>query len=99
MLIEEVINNSFFLNISQKIYLIEKVKNSDEIYKNKLLNSLKSEKVFIIQLLKKYKQDSSNTSIWQLKWELMSKNFEKIRNLEKSDNNDFFDVDTELELN
>lgn len=95
----EAINQSFLLNSSQKIYLLEKVKNSDEIYKAKLLDSLNSEKNFILQLLRKYKQDTNSTSIGQLKWELMQKNFEKIRQLEESDSDDFFDLETALELN
>jgi hypothetical protein len=52
----------------------------------------------MIQLLRKYKQDSNNTSIWQLKWELMQKDFQKIRELEESDNDDFLDLEKNLEL-
>ena len=53
----------------------------------------------MLTLLKKYKEDSNNYSIWQLKWELITKNFEKIKNLEKQEEDDFFDIDKELELN
>jgi hypothetical protein len=62
-MIIDTINNSFLLSSSQKIYLIEKVKNSDVSFKNKLEDNLSSEKEFMIQLLRKYKQDSNNTSI------------------------------------
>lgn len=59
----EAINKSFLLSSSQKIYLIEKVKSSDDTYKNKLLENLKSEKEFMLQLLRKYKDDSNDKSI------------------------------------
>ncbi len=97
MIIIEAINNSFLLDSSQKIYLIEKLKNSDEEYKNNLLKNLNSEKAFITQLLRKYKNDSNNTSIWELKGELMQKNFEKIKMLEKNDNDDITLLEKSLE--
>ena len=97
MTIIDTINNSFLLDSSQKIYLIQKVENSDEEYRNKLLKNLNSEKVFITQLLRKYKDDSNNISIWQLKGELMKKNFEKIKMLEKSDEDDFALLEKSLE--
>lgn len=96
-MIIDAINNSFLLSSSQKIYLIEKLENSDEDFKNKLEENLNSEKEFMLQLLRKYKQDSNNTSIWQLKGELMQKNFAKIKALEESDNDDFFDLDKNLD--
>lgn len=96
-MIIDVIHNSFLLNESQKIYLMEQVKNNDEAYTNRLLKNLQSENVFLLQLLKKYKTDTDNISIWQLKWELMQKNFEKIRALEESEEDDFFDLDKNID--
>jgi hypothetical protein len=63
MMLTEAINKSFLLSGSQKIYLIEKVKSSDDTYKNKLFESLNSEKEFMLQLLRKYKNDSNDKSI------------------------------------
>lgn len=96
-MIIDAINNSFLLSSSQKIYLIEKLETCNESFKRKLEDNLNSENEFMLQLLKKYKQDSNNTSIWQLKWELMQKNFKKIRELEESDNDDFLDLEKNLE--
>ncbi len=96
-MIIDVIHNSFLLNESQKIYLMEQVKNNDQAYTNRLLKNLQSENVFLLQLLKKYKSDTDNISIWQLKWELMQKNFEKIRALEASEEDDFFDLDKNID--
>ena len=62
-MIIDVIHNSFLLNESQKIYLMEQVKNNDEAYTNRLLKNLQSENVFLLQLLKKYKSDTDNISI------------------------------------
>lgn len=98
MMLIEAINQSFLLNSSQKIYLLEKVEKSDEIYKAKLLDSLKSEKDFMLQLLRKYKQDTNSTSIWQLKWELIHKNFNKIKELEEADKDELSDLEQKLEL-
>jgi hypothetical protein len=39
-MIIDVIHNSFLLSDSQKLYLIDKVKNSDEAYADKLLKNL-----------------------------------------------------------
>lgn len=94
----EAINKSFLLSSSQKIYLIEKVKSSDDTYKNKLLENLKSEKEFMLQLLRKYKDDSNDKSIWQLKWELTYKNFDKIKKLEDEDKDDLSELEQKLEL-
>ncbi len=92
----DIIHNSFLLSDSQKIYLIDRVKNSSEAYADRLLKNLQAENTFMLQLLQKYKTDSKNTSIWQLKWELMQKNFEKIRALEASEDDDLFDLDKNL---
>ena len=98
-MIIEIINNSFLLNESQKKYLLEKVKTSSESYIKNITLAIKQENHLITTLLKKYKNDSNNHSIWQLQWELVTKNFEKIRNLEIQENkDDFFDIDKELEI-
>ena len=50
-MIINVIHNSFLLSESQKIYLIEQVKDNDETYVNRLLKNLESENRFLtIQL-------------------------------------------------
>jgi len=98
-MIIDIINKSFLLDKSQKIYLIEKLKTADSLYIQSVIWIIEQENNFMLSLLKKYKEDSNNTSIWQLKWELITKNFEKIRNLEKQEEDDFFDIDKELELN
>jgi len=95
----DIINKSFLLDESQKIYLIEKLKTADELYIQSVVWIIEKENEFILSLLKKYKEYSNNISIWQLKWELITKNFEKIRNLEKQEEDDFFDIDKELEIN
>lgn len=95
----DIINKSFLLDKSQKIYLIEKLKTADNLYIKNVIWIIEEENNFMLSLLKKYKEDSNNYSIWQLKWELITKNFEKIRNLEKQEEDDFFDIDKELELN
>lgn len=98
MMLIETINKSFLLDNSQKIYLLEKIKNSDEIYRNRLLERLNFEKEFMLQLLKKYKDDSNDKSIWQLKWELIHKNFDRIRMLENEDKDDLFELEQKLEF-
>jgi len=98
-MIIDIINKSFLLDESQKIYLIKKLKTADELYIQSVLWIIEKENEFMFSLLKKYKEDSNNTGIWQLKWELITKNFEKIRNLEKQEEDDFFDIDKELEIN
>jgi len=98
-MIIDIINKSFLLDKSQKIYLIEKLKTADSLYIQSVIWIIEQENNFMLSLLKKYKEDSNNTSIWQLKWELITKNFEKIKNLEKQEEDDFFDIDKELELN
>ncbi len=98
-MIIDIINKSFLLDKSQKIYLIEKLKTADNLYIQSVIWIIEEENNFMLSLLKKYKEDSKNISIWQLKWELITKNFEKIRNLEKQEEDDFFDIDKELELN
>jgi hypothetical protein len=84
-MIIDIINKSFLLDKSQKIYLIEKLKTADSLYIQSVIWIIEEENNFMLSLLKKYKQDSNNHSIWQLKWELITKNFEKIRNLEKQE--------------
>lgn len=95
----DIINKSFLLDKSQKIYLIEKLKTANSLYIQSVVWIIEEENNFMLSLLKKYKEDSNNISIWQLKWELITKNFEKIRNLEKQEEDDFFDIDKELEIN
>jgi hypothetical protein len=63
-----------------------------------LFESLNSEKEFMLQLLRKYKNDSNDKSIWQLKWELTHKNFDKIRKLEDEDRDDLSELEQKLEL-
>ena len=94
----DIVNKSFLLDKSQKIYLIEKLKTANTLYIQSIIWIIEEENNFTLTLLKKYKEDSNNYSIWQLKWELITKNFEKIRNLEKQEEDDFFDIDKELEL-
>ncbi len=94
----DIVNKSFLLDKSQKIYLIEKLKTANTLYIQSIIWIIEEENNFMLTLLKKYKEDSNNYSIWQLKWELITKNFEKIRNLEKQEEDDFFDIDKELEL-
>lgn len=99
-MIIDIINKSFLLNNSQKTYLIEKLEKANNWYIKNVVWIIEEENSFMLSLLKKYKEDSNNYSIGQLKWELITKNFEKIRNLEKQeDEDDFFDIDKELELN
>lgn len=97
MEIIEVINKSFLLNNSQKNYLINKVKNSNNDYILGLFNILNQENIFIISLLKKYKDDNKNYNIAKLRWEIISKHLHKIQQLEIDDNDNIFDLDKELE--
>lgn len=97
MEIIEVINKSFLLTNSQKKYLINKLKTANNEYVLELFNILNQEKVFVISLLKKYKDDNKNYSIAKLKWEMISKHLHKIQQLEIDDNDSIFDLDKELE--
>ncbi len=63
-----------------------------------MLEILKSEKRFILKLLKKYKTDKNNTAIWQMKWELIHKNFKKIKELENNDKDNLRELEKKLEL-
>jgi hypothetical protein len=97
-MLTDIINRSFLLNESQKIYLIERLKTANDSYIQSVMWIMEEEENLMLLLLKKYKEDNKNHSIWQLKWELMAKNLEKIRNLEEEDD-DFFDIYKESKLN
>ena len=97
-MLTDIINRSFLLNESQKIYLIERLKTANDSYIQSVMWIMEEENNLMLLLLKKYKEDNNNHSIWQLKWELMAKNLEKIRNLEEDDD-DFFDIYKESKLN
>jgi len=60
-MISEIIKNSFLLNQKQKDYLIEHIEEKDENYKSFLLDILKSEKSYMVMLLREYK--NINTDI------------------------------------
>jgi hypothetical protein len=80
------------LDDSQKLALYNKAQNMDEEYKNKLIESLKSEKKVMLQLLRKYKSDKRNISVIDLKGEMIRKRIESIRNLEENEKMEDFNL-------
>lgn len=96
LMIIQAIKNSFLLTNIQKEYLINNINEipENEIYK--LLWLLDNEKNFTLSLLKKYKDDNKNTSIAEIKWELINENIKRIQTLELSEN-DIFDLEKEFE--
>lgn len=88
----EALNNSFLLDDSQKLALYNKAQNMDEKYKNKLIESLNSEKKVMLHLLRKYKSDKRNISVVDLKGEMIRKRIESIRNLEENEKIEDFNL-------
>ena len=80
-MIIEIIENSFLLSKKEKEYLINSLQNRSETYIKWLLEILQNEKIFLLQLLKEYK--NKNVEIWMIKQEMMAENMRKIRELEK----------------
>lgn len=93
-MISEIIKNSFLLNQKQKDYLLENIEEKDENYKSFLLDILKSEKSYMIMLLREYK--NKNTDIWTIKQELVYKNLKRIKQLQEEDDDEIFDIENEL---
>lgn len=93
-MISEIIKNSFLLNQKQKDYLIEHIEEKDENYKSFLLDILKSEKSYMVMLLREYK--NINTDIWIIKQELVYKNLKRIKLLQEEDDDEIFDIENEL---
>lgn len=88
----EALNNSFLLDDSQKLALYNKAQNMDEEYKNKLIESLNSEKKLIIEWLRKHKNDKRNVSVVDLKWEMIRKRVDSIRKLEQNEQIEEFNL-------
>ena len=82
------------LNQKQKDYLLENIEEKDENYKSFLLDILKSEKSYMIMLLREYK--NKNTDIWIIKQELVYKNLKRIKQLQEEDDDEIFDIENEL---
>jgi len=59
-MISEIIKNSFLLNQKQKDFLLENIEEKDENYKSFLLDILKSEKSYMIMLLREYKNKNTD---------------------------------------
>ncbi len=93
-MISEIIKNSFLLNQKQKDYLLEHIEEKDENYKSFLLDILKSEKSYMIMLLREYK--NKNTDVWMIKQELVYKNLKRIKQLQEEDDDEIFDIENEL---
>ncbi len=93
-MISEIIKNSFLLNQKQKDYLLENIEEKDENYKSFLLDILKSEKSYMIMLLREYK--NKNTDVWMIKQELVYKNLKRIKQLQEEDDDEIFDIENEL---
>lgn len=93
-MISEIIKNSFLLNQKQKDYLLEHIEEKDENYKSFLLDILKSEKNYMIMLLREYK--NKNTDVWTIKQELVYKNLKRIKQLQEEDDDEIFDIENEL---
>lgn len=81
------IEKSFLLHQTQKEYFIQNIDWKSERYKNWLLEILQNEKVFMISLLKEYK--NKNVDIWMIKQELIAKNMRKIQELEEAEQEGF----------
>ncbi len=93
-MISEIIKNSFLLNQKQKDFLLENIEEKDENYKSFLLDILKSEKSYMIMLLREYK--NKNTDVWMIKQELVYKNLKRIKQLQEEDDDEIFDIENEL---
>lgn len=93
-MISEIIKNSFLLNQKQKDYLLEHIEEKDENYKSFLLDILKSEKSYMIMLLREYK--NKNIDVWIIKQELVYKNLKRIKQLQEEDDDAIFDIENEL---
>ena len=93
MIIQEI-ENSFLLTEIEKKYFIKNIDFKSENYIKWLLKILQNEKLFMISLLKEYK--NRDIEIWIIKWELMSGNMKKIQELELNEN-ETFDLEVALE--
>lgn len=93
MIIQEI-KNSFLLTEIEKKYFIKNIDFKSENYIKWLLKILQNEKLFMISLLKEYK--NRDIEIWIIKWELMSGNMKKIQELELNEN-ETFDLEVALE--
>lgn len=80
----------------QKEYLINNIDTISETDLGKILELLSTEKDFTLSLLKKYKNESKNTSIVELKWELINENIKRMKKLELSEI-EIFDIEKEFE--
>ena len=86
-MITKAIQNSFLLTEEDKQNLIKSIENKSETFINKLLEIIKNEKVFLLQLLKTFK--NKNINIWMIKQEMMAENMKRIRQLEEDEKDDF----------
>ncbi len=80
-MIIQAIENSFLLNQNEKEYLITSIQDKSESFINWLLEILQNEKIFLLQLLRQYK--NKNVEIWIIKQEIRLENMKRIRELEK----------------
>lgn len=86
-MITKAIENSFLLTQKEKEHLITIIQNKSETFINGLLEKIKNEKNFLLQLLKTYK--NKNVDIWIIKQEIMAENMKRIRQLEEDEKEDF----------
>lgn len=90
-MLNDLIQNSFFLTKEQKEYFLEIIKEKDDIYIKKLYEYLQNEKNFILECLKEFKNRSED--IWIIKQELIQKNLKRIKELELEEKNDDLNID------
>lgn len=95
-MLQKAIQDSFLLSDLQKEYLINNIDTISETDLDKILEILSTEKDFTLSLLKKYKNDGKNTSIVELKWELINENLKRMKKLELSEI-EIFDIEKEFE--
>ncbi len=95
-MLQKAIQDSFLLSDLQKEYLINNIDTLDKNDLEKILELLSNEKDFTLSLLRKYKNDGKNTSIVDLKWELINENMKRMKKLELSEI-EIFDIEKELE--
>jgi hypothetical protein len=93
-MIIQTIQNSFLLTINQKEFLIKIIDSKSDIYIKNLLGILQNEKLFMISLLREYK--NKNVDVLIIKGELISENIKKIKELELGEN-EVYDLEKELE--
>ena len=85
MVLEQLIQNSIFLSSAHKVVLLERIKSSDESYKEKLKKILLKEEDMMKEFLEGYVQKAWPQGLAQLRGSMGSYEIQIIREMEKND--------------